>query len=80
MITRPAQGTSWPAKFVSRARFIPCEGQQDAEAGPRLVEAFAGNWGQVKSFRIDEAPDDTCWFAGDGWWLSTAPPDTDRQV
>jgi protein-L-isoaspartate(D-aspartate) O-methyltransferase len=31
----------------------------------------------VKSFRIDESPDDTCWFAGDGWWLSTAAPDAD---
>ncbi len=19
------------------------------------------------------APDQTCWFAGEGWWLSTAP-------
>jgi protein-L-isoaspartate(D-aspartate) O-methyltransferase len=77
LITRPEHGMSWPAKFVSRARFIPCEGQQDAEAGARLLEAFAGNWGQVKSFRIDEFPDDTCWFAGDGWWLSTAVLDAD---
>jgi protein-L-isoaspartate(D-aspartate) O-methyltransferase len=26
----------------------------------------------VQSLRIDEAIDDTCWFAGDGWWLSTS--------
>jgi hypothetical protein len=24
--------------------------------------------------RAPEESDHTCWFAGDGWWLSTAPP------
>jgi hypothetical protein len=23
--------------------------------------------------RPPEEPDDTCWLAGEGWWLSTAP-------
>jgi protein-L-isoaspartate(D-aspartate) O-methyltransferase len=78
MITRPQRGLHWPAKFVSRARFIPCEGQQDPASSQALTEAFAGQWAGVKSFRIDEPQDETCWFAGDGWWLSTATPETDE--
>ncbi|MCG2669628.1 protein-L-isoaspartate O-methyltransferase [Bradyrhizobium sp. GCM10023182] len=73
MITRPQQGAAWPAKFLSRAQFIGCAGLQDAEAGRRLAEAFAKGWESVRSLRRGDAPDETCWFAGDGWWLSTAP-------
>jgi protein-L-isoaspartate(D-aspartate) O-methyltransferase len=68
---------SWPARFVSRAQFFCCEGQQDADAGRRLTDAFASHWDRVRSFRIDDLNDDTCWFAGDGWWLSTAISDAD---
>jgi protein-L-isoaspartate(D-aspartate) O-methyltransferase len=78
LIQRPDHGSSWPAKFVSRARFIGCVGQQDADAGRRLKEAFSSHWDQVRSFRIDDVKDDTCWFAGDGWWLSTAEADADE--
>jgi protein-L-isoaspartate(D-aspartate) O-methyltransferase len=74
LITRPDQGSAWPAKFVSRAAFIGCVGLQDEEAGRRLTEAFSKNWNEVRSLRLDGAPDDSCWFAGDGWWLSTADP------
>lgn len=72
LVTRPDQGLSWPAKFVSRAAFIGCVGLQDEDAGRRLTEAFSQNWDSVRSFRLDGSPDDSCWFAGDGWWLSTA--------
>ncbi|MBC9879657.1 methyltransferase [Bradyrhizobium sp. INPA01-394B] len=73
MITRPEQGTAWPAKFLSRAQFIGCAGLQDSETARRLAEAFATGWESVQSLRRGDAPDETCWFAGDGWWLSTAP-------
>jgi protein-L-isoaspartate(D-aspartate) O-methyltransferase len=76
-LQRPSHGLSWPAKFVSRAGFIGCIGQQDADAGRRLKQAFSSRWDQVRSFRMDDAKDDTCWFAGDDWWLSTAAPDSD---
>ena len=72
LITRPDQGSAWPAKFVSRAAFIGCEGLQDEEVGRRLTEAFSKNWDSVRSLRLDGSPDDSCWFAGEGWWLSTA--------
>ncbi len=78
LIRRPDRGLSWPARFVSRAAFIGCEGQQDADAGRRLAQAFSSHWDRVRSFRIDVPKDDTCWFAGDGWWLSTAAADSDE--
>lgn len=73
MITRPDEGTVWPAKFLGRAQFIGCAGLQDADAGRRLAEAFAKGWESVQALRRGDAPDETCWFAGEGWWLSTAP-------
>jgi protein-L-isoaspartate(D-aspartate) O-methyltransferase len=72
LITRPDQGFAWPAKLVGRAAFIGCVGLQDEEASHRLTEAFSKNWDRVRSLRLDGLPDDSCWFAGDGWWLSTA--------
>jgi protein-L-isoaspartate(D-aspartate) O-methyltransferase len=72
LITRPDQGSTWPAKFLSRAAFIGCVGLQDEEAGHRLAEAFSKGWDRVRSLRLNGPPDDSCWFAGDGWWLSKA--------
>lgn len=77
LIERPDHGPIWPAKFVSRAQFIGCVGQPAAQAGERLKEAFSKGFDQVRSFRIDDAKDETCWFAGEGWWLSTATADSD---
>ena len=72
-VERPQVGPSWPARFASRASFIPCQGGQDDAAGRRLAAAFAGGgWQAVRSLRLRSVPDATCWFAGDGWWLSTA--------
>jgi protein-L-isoaspartate(D-aspartate) O-methyltransferase len=64
MITRPVHGASWPAKFLSPAAFISCTGPQDDDA--------SGGANAVRSFRTDDDIDQTCWFRGDGWWLSTA--------
>jgi protein-L-isoaspartate(D-aspartate) O-methyltransferase len=72
LIKRPVQGAVWPAKFRGRAQFIGCVGLQDEEAGRRLSEAFLQGWERVQSLRFGDAVDDTSWFAGDGWWLSTA--------
>jgi protein-L-isoaspartate(D-aspartate) O-methyltransferase len=78
LLRRPDRGSSWPARFVSRAAFVCCEGPQDGDSSKRLKEAFSGSWDGVRSFRIDDSKDDTCWFAGDGWWLSTAAADPER--
>jgi protein-L-isoaspartate(D-aspartate) O-methyltransferase len=76
LVRRPKHGMAWPARFVSDAGFMSCTGPQDEEAGVRLTAAFAsGGADAVRSLRIDDAIDSTCWFKGDGWWLSTAAPE-----
>jgi protein-L-isoaspartate(D-aspartate) O-methyltransferase len=78
LVKHPDRRAVWPAKFVGRAQFIGCVGLQDEEAGRRLTEAFLRGWERVRSLRLDNAVDDSCWFAGDGWWLSTAETDAAR--
>jgi len=47
---------------------------RDEQTAKKLAIAFKrGDMGNVRSFHRNELADDTCWFAGDGWWLSTAP-------
>jgi len=75
LVKRPDRGAVWPAKFFGRAQFIGCIGLQDEDVGRRLAEAFLRDWERVRSLRLDNAVDDTCWFAGDSWWLSTAEAD-----
>ena len=76
LVTRPPHRSAWPAAFVSPAGFIACEGLQDQASGRRLAAAFAGGgWQEVRTLRTDDARDGTCWFAGEGWWLSTAAAD-----
>jgi protein-L-isoaspartate(D-aspartate) O-methyltransferase len=79
LISRAERGV-WPARFVSEAAFVACTGPQDTEAGRRLQAAFAhGGADTVRSFRTDHAIDATCWFKGDGWWLSSAAPEAARE-
>jgi protein-L-isoaspartate(D-aspartate) O-methyltransferase len=70
MVHRETSGLS--ARFVSRASFIACDGGQDERAADSLREAFeGGDWDEVRSLRLaPERPDDSCWLAGAGWWLS----------
>jgi len=77
LVTKPREGgTAWPARFVCRAGFIACQGRQDSEAGRRINAAFeSGNWREVRSLRLSDTADATCWFRGDDWWLSTTAAD-----
>jgi protein-L-isoaspartate(D-aspartate) O-methyltransferase len=75
LIQRPDHGLRWPARFVSRAAFIGCVVLAGFVGNDRLREAFSKDWDLVRSFRIDDVENDSCWFAGDDWWLSTAAPD-----
>jgi protein-L-isoaspartate(D-aspartate) O-methyltransferase len=75
LVTR-SKGDALSARFVCGAMFTPCVGARDDETGRRLSEAFAkGGMASVRSLRLDAPPDETCWFAGVGWWLSTRPTD-----
>lgn len=76
LVTRPAMGAAWPARFISRAVFIGCAGRQDEVTSRSLVDAFSkGRADTVRSLHLDGEPDATCWCAGDDWWLSTKAPD-----
>ncbi len=73
LVTRAA-ATVFDARFVQPATFIYCEGARDSSEGDELAKVFAlGTWRQVKSLRRDVPPDDSCWYAGEGWWLSIRP-------
>jgi protein-L-isoaspartate(D-aspartate) O-methyltransferase len=68
-------GARYPVRFASRTGIIACTGGRDPEAEARLAAALArADYTAVKSLRRPpQEPDDTCWLAGEGWWLSTAP-------
>jgi protein-L-isoaspartate(D-aspartate) O-methyltransferase len=71
------RGMRYPVRVASRVGIIACAGGRDAGAEARLTAAMArADYTAVKSLRRPpEEPDDTCWLAGEGWWLSTAPAD-----
>ena len=76
LITRHAgEEQRYPAQFVHHVGIIPCIGGRDLEAESRLKEALAkAPLTAVRSLRrAPEEPDASCWLAGEGWWLSTAP-------
>lgn len=62
------------AKFTGTASFIPCIGARDEVLAFKLANKFEeGSAREVKSLYRGNNIDDTCWFHGDGWWLSTNP-------
>jgi protein-L-isoaspartate(D-aspartate) O-methyltransferase len=75
MITGLGNPNSYRARFAGRVGVIPCIGGRDLAAEERLSVALArGDFTAIRSLRrAPEQPDDTCWLAGEGWWLSTAP-------
>lgn len=61
------------ARFVCPVMIIDCAGGRDHEIAKRLAQAFRrGDAEKVRFLRRGTPPDETAWFAGDGWWLSTA--------
>jgi protein-L-isoaspartate(D-aspartate) O-methyltransferase len=76
MIARDAGETHrYPARLVGHTGIISCIGGRDGKAEARLTAALArSDFDAIRSLRrLPEVPDETCWLAGDGWWLSTAP-------
>ncbi len=72
LITR-SEGDRYEARFLCPAMFIPCIGARDEETAAKLSVAFKrGDFRNVKSLRRGTEPDETCWCAGNGWWLSSA--------
>jgi protein-L-isoaspartate(D-aspartate) O-methyltransferase len=76
LVTRVGAG-AFAAKCISTAVFTPCIGARDDKTARSLSQAFATrDTGKLRSLHYKTPPDETCWFAGNGWWLSTAPPIT----
>jgi protein-L-isoaspartate(D-aspartate) O-methyltransferase len=76
MITRQrGDSDRYAARFAGRVGIIPCVGGRDPAAEEKLTAALErGDFTAIQSLRrAPEEPDHTCWLAGDGWWLSTAP-------
>src|SRR5271168_1277098 len=70
LITKQDDG-GFAARFLLQVQFVPCIGARDETTAQRLSKAFRkGGWEKVKSLRRGEAVDESCWVAGDGWWLS----------
>jgi protein-L-isoaspartate(D-aspartate) O-methyltransferase len=67
------RGDAYSARFICGALFIPCVGARDEETAEKLTGAFRrGTIGAVRSLRRNDSPDESCWVAGRGWWLSTS--------
>ncbi len=74
LVTRRSEVT-YSARVFSTAGFIPCVGARDEEQSKALAAALdARTSDDVRSLRRDNAPDETAWCVGNGWWLSTAEP------
>jgi protein-L-isoaspartate(D-aspartate) O-methyltransferase len=68
----------WPARHLCRIGIIDCVGGRDTDAAAKLEAALRRTRFEppIRSLRRPpDEPDETCWLAGEGWWLSTAPPD-----
>ncbi len=68
----------YSACHVCRVGMIDCVGGRTPEAEAKLLRALRQSKfaPPIRSLRRSpEEPDETCWLAGEGWWLSTAPPE-----
>ncbi len=72
LVTRVGE-ERFDARFVCPVMIFPCVGGRDEEAGKKLAEAFRrGSVSKVRSLRRNTLPDESCWYSGNGWWLSTS--------
>ena len=73
LVTRHESSGRFSAKFISPAMFVPCTGGRDPKTAEKLTKAFhEGGTERVTSLRRNTVADETCWFEGDGWWLSVS--------
>ncbi len=71
LITKMEDGT-YSARFLVQALFVSCIGARNETTAKKLTEGFRNSsWAKVKSLHRNEAPDESCWCSGPGWWLST---------
>lgn len=74
LVTRETQD-AFAARLLARVGFIPCAGARDEAQAAALARAFdTGTFANVRSLRRSTPPDDSAWYVGMGWWLSTQEP------
>ncbi len=67
---------AFTARFLLQVQFVACIGARDETVEQKLSEAFRnGGWAKVKVLHRNDSPDESCWFTGNGWWLSTKETD-----
>jgi protein-L-isoaspartate(D-aspartate) O-methyltransferase len=70
LVTRHAG--EYEARFLCGAKFVGCAGARDEAMAKTLDDCFRrGDAKAVRSLRRGDAPDESAWCAGRGWWLST---------
>jgi protein-L-isoaspartate(D-aspartate) O-methyltransferase len=73
------RGGTYEATFAGAVMIYHDMSGRTPEATGRLAQALGFQPGQpwtppqISSLRLEGKPDDTCWLAGEGWWISTAP-------
>lgn len=85
LITKPAESNAgskaYPAHFLMQVAFVPCIGARVESTTDRLAKAFHNrNGDKVRTLHRNNSPDETCWCAGNGWWLSTEQPGTPQSA
>ncbi|HUH63841.1 MAG TPA: hypothetical protein VLZ50_12615 [Terracidiphilus sp.] len=69
MLTRQSD-FEYAARFLGPVQFVPCIGAQDERAGRALQAAYRrGHWRDVRHLVRNNVPDESCWLAGEGWWM-----------
>jgi protein-L-isoaspartate(D-aspartate) O-methyltransferase len=74
LITRRKQ--AFPAGVIGFCLFIPCQDAFDQDEASRVTAAFRSGalWAAQSLVRNDQ-PDETAVLVGNGWWLSSRPPE-----
>jgi protein-L-isoaspartate(D-aspartate) O-methyltransferase len=74
LVTRKEQMT-YAARAISPAAFISCVGASNEDESRLLAAALEARSADfIRSLRRNNEPDETAWYIGNGWWLSTAEP------
>jgi protein-L-isoaspartate(D-aspartate) O-methyltransferase len=61
---------AYSARFLCPVQFVPCIGAQGQQASHALEAAYRrGRSEKVRRLVRSSAPDESCWLAGNGWWL-----------
>jgi protein-L-isoaspartate(D-aspartate) O-methyltransferase len=67
---------AFSARAISPAVFIACAGARDDAESRALAETLdSRSPDQIRSLRRGDSSDDSAWYVGRGWWLSTAEPE-----